>query len=277
MLAFAHRKPEPFFLDGPNGKLFAVHHPPHDENLGKGCFLYVQPLAEEMNRCRQMVSLQARRLAELGYGTLILDLFGTGDSYGDYQDGTWERWRADIKAGVDFLEHKGYSNLAFWGVRHGALLALDVASEMQSQRRLLLWQPTLNGRAALTQILRIQIAASIASKEKETTAELRQRLGDGETVELSGYQTSGELATALDSMHASKYFHLPDTKVLWFDVLTSKDQQAPKASATAKQDWAAAGTQVHYNTVVGPAFWQVWERVIAGDLIEQTCASIHLL
>ena len=269
-------KPEPLFLEGSLGRLFAIHHPPQTRDV-KGCMLYVQPLGEEMNRCRQMASLQAQQFAQLGYGTLLLDLYGTGDSEGEYREGTWDGWKADLRAGLSWLTSRNYPEIMLWGVRHGALLALELAREMPPPRRLLLWQPTVSGQAALTQVLRIQMAGNIAdqsNESKEGTKALRDRLAAGETVELSGYETSGALAGGLDRARIADCFDLTEMHVTWFDVLASQGQEASRGSTKTKAEWEEAGATLRYETVVGPAFWQVWERVVASDLIARTSASL---
>ena len=269
-------RPEPFFLQGPRGRLFAIYHPPQTK-AGNGCFLYVQPFGEEMNRCRQMASLQARRFAQLGYGTLLLDLSGTGDSDGEYRESTWEGWKADLRAGMAWLGSRNYPETMLWGVRHGALLALELARDTTVPRRLLLWQPTVSGQAALTQMLRIQMAGGMSTESnesKESTKALRDRLVAGETVELSGYETSGALAAGLDRASVSDCFDLAQMQVWWFDVLASEGQEPPRLSLKTKANWESAGARVRYEAVVGPAFWQVWERVVAGELIARTCASV---
>ena len=269
-------RPEPFFLQRPRGRLFAIHHPPQTKAVN-GCFVYVQPVGEEMNRCRQMVSLQARQFAQLGYGTLLLDAYGTGDSDGEYREATWDGWKADLRAGLAWLGTRNYPEIMLWGVRHGALMTVELAREMTPPRRLLLWQPTVNGQAALTQILRIQMAGNMTAESKESkegTKVLRDRLAAGETVELSGYETSGALAAGLDGARVSDCFDLAQMQVSWFDVLASEGQEPTRISLKTKADWESAGAKVRYETVVGPAFWQVWERVVAGELIARTCASL---
>src|SRR3546814_14337350 len=80
---------EALFIDGPAWRLFAIHHAaaPHcRQGLG---LVYLPPFAEEMNRSRRMAALQARALAALGIDVLLLDLFGTGDSAGDFRDARW--------------------------------------------------------------------------------------------------------------------------------------------------------------------------------------------
>ena len=99
-------------------------------------------------------------------------------------------------------------------------------------------------------------------------------LAAGETVELSGYETSGALAAGLDRARVSDCFDLAQMQVSWFDVLASEGQEPTRISLKTKADWESAGAKVRYETVVGPAFWQVWERVVAGELIARTCASL---
>ena len=85
----------PLFIDGTAGRLFAIYLAPAPEAPRRGAVLYLPPFAEEMNRSRRMVLLQARRMVELGYQVLIVDLYGTGDSEGDFADARWAIWRAD--------------------------------------------------------------------------------------------------------------------------------------------------------------------------------------
>lgn len=51
------------FLEGKAGPVFHVLHLPDASSI-RGAVLFVPPLAEELNKSRRMVSLQARRLAQ---------------------------------------------------------------------------------------------------------------------------------------------------------------------------------------------------------------------
>src|SRR2546426_10091814 len=88
----------PFFLNAPSGRLLAVHHRPAELSSIRGHLLCILPFNEEMNRCRSMITLQAKAFSLLGIGTLVLDLHGTGDSEGNYVDARWEIWLEDIRA-----------------------------------------------------------------------------------------------------------------------------------------------------------------------------------
>ena len=56
-----------------------------------------------------MVSLQAKQFCHKGYAVLIVDLFGTGDSEGDFGDANWEIWQNDMCVALRWLQDKGFS------------------------------------------------------------------------------------------------------------------------------------------------------------------------
>ena len=78
---------EAFFLDMEPGQRFCLFHPP--AGTCRGAALYVPPFGEEMNKSRRMAALQARALAAAGFGVLQLDLYGCGDSSGEFAEARW--------------------------------------------------------------------------------------------------------------------------------------------------------------------------------------------
>ena len=64
MKAAAREHRRPFCLRGANGPLMAIYYAPGVAPSPAGDLLFVPPFAEEMNRCRAMVALQARALSE---------------------------------------------------------------------------------------------------------------------------------------------------------------------------------------------------------------------
>ncbi len=136
----------PLFIDRSHGRLFAIHHPPSGAAAqgdgGREAVVYVHPFAEEMNQSRRMAVLQAEALARRGYGVLMLDLTGCGDSTGEFADARWETWRDDIVAGCRWLGELGYRRITLWGLRLGAALAVETAcAEPGICRRLVLCRP----------------------------------------------------------------------------------------------------------------------------------------
>ena len=267
--------PDVFLLQGSRGALYAAYFPPAPGVTSRGDVLYCPPFAEEMNRCRAMASLQARALSALGVGTLIVDPYGTGDSAGEFVEGTWEQWREDLAAGIQWLRQHGRGCVGLWGVRLGAVMAAELAVRDGAIPNLLLWQPVLNGKQFYTQFLRIRIAAELEQADGiKSTDELRKLSAAGQSVEVSGYEVAPSLANQLDQVAMPKATALAGVAVHWFEVLASAEAVVPRVNTKAVEDLQAAGGAVTSTTVVGPPFWQVHERELAPDLVAATAASV---
>lgn len=189
---------EAFFLPVDGSERFCLLHAPQGDL--KGSILYLHPFAEEMNRSRAVVARQARAFAAAGYAVLQMDLYGCGDSAGDFGAATWVRWRADVHAAIRLLQARFDGPLCLWGLRSGALLASEVACELATDLALLLWQPVLTGKQHLQQFLRLSLAAEmLAGKAQGGTEALLAQLDAGQTVEVAGYTLAPALAQGLSA------------------------------------------------------------------------------
>ena len=267
-------KLRPILLEGGLGSLIGFYHPPEPGVAVKGDVLVVPAFAEEMNRCRSMVTLQAQAFAALGMGTLVLDMGGTGDSLGDFEQADWTGWRADLQLGIAWLRQHGNGCNTLWGVRLGALMAAELAVEDDQIQQLLLWVPVIAGKPYWTQFLRIRIAAEMgmANGIKSTDA-LRQQSARGQVVETSGYLVGPTLALQLDILDMPDGELLRGRKVAWFEVAANADSPLPRANAKLAEDWRAKGVDVTVSQVVGALFWQVHERAEAPALVEAGTAA----
>ena len=93
----------------------------------RGSVLCVQPLGDEHPAARHSLALQARRLAARGWAVLMIDLFGTGDSPGEFAQANLEIWRNDLLRGSMLARQRASGPTVLWGVRGGALLVGDIA------------------------------------------------------------------------------------------------------------------------------------------------------
>ncbi len=262
---------DPFFVGEPGRRRFCLHFRPDAGARAPLGLVFVPPFAEEMNKCRRMVSLQARRLAAAGYPVLVPDLSGCGDSEGDFGEARWEAWLADVSEAVGWLRERGADGIWLWGVRLGACLAAEVARDPAAGiEGLLLWQPVVSGRTHLTQFLRIRLAADLAGQGRETTKDLRARLARGESVEVAGYDLSPALASAIDGVRLADAAPPPGTPVRWFEVVGAPEQGVSPASARVVQRWEESGAGVTVVTVPGEPFWATQEITECPALIEAT-------
>jgi exosortase A-associated hydrolase 1/exosortase A-associated hydrolase 2 len=265
----------PFHLEGRDGALLATYYSPIGAPHAQGDVLLAPSFAEEMHRCRAMVSMQARAFARVGIGTLILDLYGTGDSAGEFSDASLTSWRDDLRRGMEWLRRSANGCRAVWGIRLGALMAAELACESPGIDHLLLWQPVVDGKTFFTQFLRIRIAAELEqSGGIKTTDELRRMSASGEIIEVSGYRINPQLARELDEIRLPDPSRLTSTRVSWCEVVPAADAVVPRASAKAVDAWRAAGVALAFERVIGPPFWQVHERAAAPELITATTRLI---
>lgn len=269
-------QPEPFFLSGPLGRRFCVHYAADSSVGNHGAILYVHPFAEEMNKARRMAALQARALAAGGFSVLQMDLLGCGDSEGDFGDADWMQWLLDVEAGLHWLRERTGIAPALWGLRTGCLLACEAAKKMDATPDLLLWQPTLSGRPALQQFLRLKVASQIigeASSARLGTQQLREQLGQGVSVEIGGYMLSPALALGLEAAELTPPHAA--ARVAWLEVASTTPAELSPAARMRIASWEAAGQRVDARAVSGPAFWQTQEIEECPELVQATMALIE--
>jgi exosortase A-associated hydrolase 2 len=267
-----------FFLPAALGERFCVFYAPAPGQPQRGSIVYIHPLAEEMNRCRRMASLQARALADAGFAVLQMDLLGCGDSSGDFANATWSAWLDDVAMARQWLASRCEGPLWLWGARAGCLLAAQSAACTPDQPlRLLLWQPVVSGRQQLQQFLRLlQISEVVrGSRSGGSTQALLQQLEQGQTVEVAGYAMGPQLAKGLSAAV------LDDVggalQVVCIEVV-SPDQlltyMPSPALAQQLQRWATLGAPAVCSGVVGEPFWQVPEAQSPMGLIQASVTAL---
>ncbi len=262
---------ELFFLAGSRGALFAVYHPPAAGMASRGGVLYAPPFAEELNKSRRMIAQQARRLATAGFGVLIPDLYGTGDSAGDFSNARWEIWREDLARCAVWLRQRGHEPLILWGLRLGGLLATGLIGEVAATR-LLLWQPVLSGQRFLHQFLRLRLTADRLKGGSETLGRLQEALAAGQSLDVAGYELHPELAAALDQVRLT--LPLPGVQVDWFELTRAAEDSLVPVSRRIVDEWRSAGVAVHARTVVGEFFWATQEIAEAPALLDATQTAL---
>ena len=269
---------EPFFLESPHGPLFAIYHRPSAGRRVHGHVLCVPPFNEEANRCRSMITLQARALAELGIGTLLEDLYGTGDSTGGYVDARWDIWQDNIRAGMAWLSGQPGGCRALWGIRLSVILAAEVlCSPGAAGTALIAWQPVVDGMQYFTQFLRMRIAAQMDRPQlvRDTTTSMRAEMAAGKPVEISGYEIHPQLAAAIDAARLSDLPPPANTPVLWLEQAAAGAEDVSLPSQKVIGAWRESGLAPDVQRFAGGAFWQLYERTIAPAALDATCAWVR--
>lgn len=259
---------------------------PDDGRWPSDWVLHLPAFADEMNKSRKLVADQTRELVSKGYGVLIPDYSATGDSEGEFEAADWGQWKAEALAILNWIVESGANSVGLWGVRLGALMALEVYAQLGQvdvirQRvinRLVLWQPVLDGKQFMTQFLRIRVAASAIasdgdSSQKDTVASLRERLAQGESLEVGGYCLNPGLVSSIDSLSSKTLPPPAGASVQVFEVSSVADSPVMPVTARVAQMWRDQSCSVEVKKVQGEPFWAAQELVEAQQLIEQ---STHL-
>jgi alpha-beta hydrolase superfamily lysophospholipase len=108
-----------------------------------------RPLGYEALCTYRTYTQLAQTLAAAGFDVLRFDYHGSGDSAGGDTDGQRvDAWLASIAAAVEQAKQlSGTNEVALFGMRFGATLAMEAAQRMGGIGSLMLWAPCPSGRA----------------------------------------------------------------------------------------------------------------------------------
>jgi exosortase A-associated hydrolase 2 len=268
---------EPFFLQADCGRRFCLYHAPQAETECRGAFIYVHPFGEEMNKSRRMAALQARAFASMGFGVLQIDLFGCGDSSGDFSDARWDIWKQDLATACTWLEGRVSAPVSLWGLRLGTLLALDFARNSQKKfAQIILWQPIISGELFMTQFLRLRLASEMLSTDGGKaggTNALRNALKEGTPVEVAGYELGPDLACAVDRLKAAELM-VKGTPVHWFEVVADAGRGMTPAGERVVSAWRQNEVDLHLHLVSCLPFWATQEITECAELESATLNAL---
>jgi exosortase A-associated hydrolase 2 len=221
-----------------------------------------------------MVSLQARRLSSIGVGTLMLDLYGTGDSDGEFRDARWDIWRSDVGTAVDWLKlnHGGRINLL--GIRLGALLALDYVQQVGelNVERSIFWKPVLSGGENLREFLLLRVLAGMMQKamSRVTIDSLRGSLRNGESVEIAGYELHPALADDIDRLQLAPLGNCRSAPIHWIELTAPGEDAQLSLGQEVIDDWNDNDILTRRYELTGFPFWAKWDVRVVNDLLDAT-------
>ena len=223
-----------------------------------------------------MIAWLGRYLAHCGIPMLHVDLHGTGDSSGTFEQATLSIWQQDIQTALGWLDEKyPASSVTLVALRLGALLTLELPRKNPKINQIILWQPVLNGALHMQQFLRLLIAGSLNEQadKRLTTRHFSARLEQGEALEIAGYMLSSQLYQEISKL---KYDVSLSTKqkIHWFEMVTEEDRPLLPASTNVIKQLQEKGVSVNCTTVMGPQFWATQEIADSFELIRQTREAI---
>ena len=260
----------PCFIDAANRRIFVQHRVPAAPT--EHCVLIVPAFAEEMNKCRKMLTDVSRALLQHSIASVMPDLSGTGDSEQEFGTANWGLWREDLAATVDWCRSQGLSIRGAVGVRLGCALLADLAQDaLPDLRCSVMWQPVANGKDFLTQFLRLRVAATMMdSARKETVDELLAKLRAGQSVEVAGYDLSPQLAADLQQIALDRFMTSKLGQLHVMEVVRNAATPPGKASERLLQGARAAGVSATPHRIEGEPYWASTEIVRIEALVART-------
>jgi hydrolase, ortholog 2, exosortase system type 1 associated len=233
--------------------------------------MIVPPFAEEMNKSRRMCAEVAHGLAERGVASVLPDLYGTGDSAGEFADADWQVWQDDLLRVAEWMAQCGWPVTDLLCVRLGCALGAQVAGRLPSPvGRTVFWQPVADGARFVTQFLRLRVAASMMEDRRETVESLKARLQSGERIEVAGYELSGGLAGQLETVRLEETLDGAVGELHWMEVVREEGAPLPAASTRLLESIGQRLPSVSTYAVCGEPFWSSTEIVRLPELVSRT-------
>ena len=251
------------------GELVGVYHPAAS-GRARAAAIVVHPFAEEKKFSHRVLANLARELARRDVATLRFDLSGAGDSTGDTNTTRLDQWRGDITSACVQAEARAEAPPVLVGLRLGATLALIHAAHAQTPPALVLWQPVIDGRKYVDEILRRRMIKEMMTTGRKATgrdAVLAQLDADG-FLDLDGLAVGKLLIEDIASLNVTAVAKAFSGRALCVQIaFNAKVTPALKELAATL---TAAGAQVETIGIREQVIWDRVELVKATELIRAT-------
>ncbi|MEL6214446.1 MAG: alpha/beta hydrolase [Pseudomonadota bacterium] len=241
------------FIQSGDSRAFLMSYLPAGAAPPSRCYVVAPAFSEEMNRSRDVLRAFATAAAVDGKATFIPDLRGTGDSPGSFGEFAIDDWCADLAETVRQVQNQYPGTpITLLAVRFGALLAARTLNSIDVDD-LLLWQPVVEGRRQVRELLRVWSAANLASRSptQEDPWTLLEQHG---ALEIAGYRLTQELASEMTAMRL--WLERP-MQMRWIEAGANLPPRTTRWIDSLVQN----GHSVDTALVDCAPFWRIQERV----------------
>jgi len=198
---------EPFFFGETSKELFGCYHKSIQVPARKHGILLCNPMGQEYIQSHRAFYQLAVKLAKIGFHVLRFDYFGCGDSAGEFDQGSVHQWVSDIQMAASALkERSNQSSISLLGLRLGATLAAMVTEQSDVFDTLILWEPVLNGRKYVEELL---------GMHKSFSPKVGKRIwGSDPPEEMLGFPLTAELKQDLEAIQLERIKSHPRMRLL---------------------------------------------------------------
>tara|TARA_R100000005_G_scaffold87841_1_gene57281 strand:+ start:6944 stop:7735 length:792 start_codon:yes stop_codon:yes gene_type:complete len=233
--------------------------------------LCLPPLFEEMNLSRAVIAKQAQYFAAHGFPTCVMDYYGTGDSEGNIEDANASAWLEDVVASGVWLKQQGATEIILWGVRFGGLMLLHFQKTLHRKLpilRQLVWKPVTEGKLYTNQLLRVKHANTLLRGSNEKV-NWRQRIAEGDTVEVAGYIMNEYLLSSIENLTSTSTTQ-PQTHIGWMELGAHTITPAAERVVSSWDD-----NLYQLDTLATPLFWHTPETFTVPALYPHSLAILE--
>ena len=173
--------PEPFFFGRADDALFGLHYSPEHAPHRETGVLLCYPMGHEYIVVHRAYRQLSMRLAEHGFHVMRFDYHACGNSSGECEDGTPDRWQRDIATAIGELRARARCRkICLIGCRLGATLCAMLGADRGDIEHMVLWDPVVDGAEHIAEISNrhddMLRRAQVASGARSDTA-VRELLG----------------------------------------------------------------------------------------------------
>ena len=246
---------ETFFFDIHGASLFAFLHRPVSDSKGHG-FVFCHPFGEEKLWTHRVYVELARKLAEYGYPVLRFDYRGYGDSAGEFSETSVSTRLEDIQGASSELRARvpDIERVSLFGLRFGATLAVEAARKQGDYASLVLWEPVLDGKKYINEVLRSQLTIQLSAWGgiRQNRKQMEQEILAGKTVFVDGYPISKNLFVEIAGLDLSSVDNQIDSSCLVMQV----DRDSGRPVRTALNVLADLFSNGSVELAVEQPFWR---------------------
>lgn len=231
-----------------------LYYAAHGDHGASEAWVFCNPFLEEKVFSHPVYVAFAREIARATGFALRFDYEGDGDSEGNASALSLDEWGDDVEDACFFARERfNVASVSLFGLRLGAAVAWLSGGRIGA-RRLLLWDPVVNGAAYFQDCLRVNLTTQLATHRRivENREQLMQRLDLGETINLAGYEVGTRMAESITRIDLSDTEHGPQcpTRVIAF--------VKPSSTTVNREPNPAplSGSNLHVDLLSVVPFWQ---------------------
>jgi pimeloyl-ACP methyl ester carboxylesterase len=255
----------PFYFGSSREPLYGIYNPPRARSGDPVGAVLCYPMGSEYMRSHRAFRQLTNLLTRAGVHVLRFDYFGTGDSAGDEEQSSVQRWLIDVEHAIDELKDTaGLKNVRLVGLRFGGTLACLVASRRQDVERAVLWDPVVRGENYLQELLTYAEIPALAHGRPATWP--------SGTVGVGGFPLTDALRAEIAAIDLAKLTERPAGRV---DLIASAERAE---DISCHETWRNAGLNVRYRCIPSEGNWaegdEFGSALIPQEIIQGVVQSI---